>query len=370
MDSKEYTKYSAHCPLCNRAIEFQLSDLELEANKKGEFALIKLPSHGLPPHGLKVYIDSEKNIRSSYPTIVENNSFLADRDLKYNHIVDGSADISVEDGKNIGLEVIPYQMVIEGKIKRKYLTEINQNDVINLILNEQKIDCESITVDDYLDTLIKCDNQKPIIINTISSQINKNYVNALKAKKTIEKVNPSLAQNIIINDTNAICPILKIIATYSIELDKKGYLLNQILEFINWLKFSHRTYLIAESLDCLKRNNIIGALASFSESVKGTRPLLVGNVEGQGRIEPYKSIKSTKEGLGEIIRLIKKEFRGKELTGVIYHSMAESAAIKLLEYLEIMLEIRKEDFLVEPVGSTLCIQGGVGLLGLSVYPKN
>lgn len=360
--------YSAQCPLCNKGIKFQLKDSDLFSRLRGDFAIITLRAHGSPSHILKVYIDKNKNIRGTYPFFENDGGSNNSTDLRFNHLLDGSADLAVRDGQLLGVEVLPYEIEIEGKIKRKYLFDISPAEVMNLIVSNQRIECNPIAVEDYLTAFRRFDNGKPIIINTISSQISKNYKNALKAKKTIEKINPELGAKIFVNDSNSICPMLKKMTLDAVAMDKKGYRLPEIENYLQGIKNIHRTFFVAESLDCLKKSNILGTISSLSESLRGTRPIFAANTDGNGKIESIKSVKSQKEALAEFSRLLKMNFRGNNISGIIFHAMAEGAALKLLEYLEIMLNVDKNNFIIESVGSTLCLHTGIGLLGMTIFP--
>ena len=362
-------KYTINCPLCSKEITFEIDDKELFSNLQGNLATFTLESHGDPPHIVTAYIDKNREIIGSYPSIVKSAEKSDTTNLQYNHIVDATADITFEEAINYGLEIIPYELIINGKVKRKYLSDVSPAEVLKLLMNNMKIESRAIEVEDFLKTFRFYDNKKPIIVNTCCSKVSKNYINALKAKKKIAKENEKLAERINIFDTNTVGTMLKIIATNAIEMDKKGREINEIMRYIDWMRSFHRTYFMVDNIENLKRSNILGTFTGVFSGVRGTKPLIACNVGGEGIIEPCKNIKSYKEGMGEIARLIKNDFRGREIKGKIFHCMAEENAQRLSEYLEIILKVNKEDFPVEPVGSSVCIHGGVGMLGLSVFPK-
>ncbi|NHJ05282.1 MAG: DegV family EDD domain-containing protein [Candidatus Heimdallarchaeota archaeon] len=362
-------KYDIVCPLCKKEILFEINETELFNNIQGDLAAFTIESHGNPPHTVTVYVDKNKEIKGTYPFLVKSLEKRIEGELQYNHIIDASADITLEEAIHCGLEIVPYDIIIDGKVRRKYLNEVSPAEVLKMITKNMTIESKSIQTDDFLKTFRFYDNKKEIIVNTTCSQLSKNYKNALKAKKTLQKEKPNLAEKINIIDTHAVGNILKLIAKTSLELDRKGNDLKEILRYIDWMKHSHRTYFMVDNLDSLKRSDILGTFTGFFSSVRGTKPLITCNVDGIGKIEPYKSVKDSKEGMSEFARLIKKDFRGRELSGIIFHSLAEEKALRLQEYLEIIMNIDKDDFSIEPVGSSVCIHGGIGLLGMSVYPK-
>ena len=362
-------KYTINCPLCSKEITFDIDDNELITNLQGNLATFTLESHGNPPHIVTVYIDKNKEIIGSYPSIVKGAEKDGIIDLQCNHIVDATADITFEEAINYGLEIIPYELIINGKVKRKYLSDVSPTEVLKLMMNKMKIESRSISVEDFLKTFRFYDNEKPTIVSTCCSKVSKNYINAVKAKKKIAKENEKLAEKINIFDTNTVGIMLKIIAMNAIEMDKKGREINEIMRYIEWMRHYHRTYFMVDNIENLKRSNILGTFSGVFSGVRGTKPLIACNVGGEGIIEPYKNIRSYKEGMSEFARLIKNDFRGREIKGKIFHCMAEENAKRLSEYLEIILKIEKEDFPIEPVGSSVSIHGGIGMLGLSVYPK-
>ncbi|HUU79078.1 MAG TPA: DegV family protein [candidate division Zixibacteria bacterium] len=369
LQTSNIIKYNIICPLCKEEITFEIDDIELFNNIQGDLATFTIESHGNPPHIVTVYIDRNREIKGTYPFLVKSVEKRNEGELNYNHIIDASADISLEEAIQIGLEIVPYDIIIDGKVRRKYLNDVSPAEVLKMITNNMTIESKSIQVDDFLRTFRFYDNEKETIVNTACSQLSKNYRNAVKAKKMLNIEKPDLAEKINIIDTHAIGNILKLIATTSLEMDRRGRDLKEILRYVDWMKHCHRTYFLVDDLENLKHSDILGTFAGFFSSVRGTKPLIACNVDGLGKIEPCKSIKDCKEGMGEFARLMKKDFRGRELSGIIFHCLAEEKAQRLLEYLEIILNINKDDFNIEPVGSSVCIHGGIGLLGLSVFPK-
>ncbi|NHJ33038.1 MAG: DegV family EDD domain-containing protein [Asgard group archaeon] len=365
MSEKTNNRYAALCPLCGDTIPFEISNDELQNKMQGDLATFTLESHGNPPHILFVYIDKQKEIRGTYPFLVKQSAPLGKSGLHYNHFVDATSDITAEEAESYGINIIPFDVKISGKESKSYPNEISLPEIFGLLIQNRKLTSLPIKSEKFIETFSSIDNELPIIVNTISSQISDNYKNALKAKKTISKKDPQLANRINVVDSLAAGTILKTMAKKSVEMDRKGRELQEIMMYSEWLRHYHRTYFIVHDTDKIRGSNFLGRFSGLM----GGKPLIACNVDGLGRIEPSKSVRTFKEGLGEIARLIKKDFANRKFSGSIFHALSEQNAYRLLEYLSIMFKIEKEELQIESCCSTIGINGGLGVLGLSIFPK-
>lgn len=365
LSEKSINRYTALCPLCGETTIFDLDDNELLNNMQGDLATFTLDSHGDPPHILFVYIDKQKKIRGTYPFLVKQSAPLGKSGLNYNHFVDATSDITAEEAESSGIRIIPYDVQINGKTKKSYPFEISLPEILGLLIQNRKLESLPIRTEKFVETFTSIDNELPIIVNTISSHISKNYRNALKAKKIIGKKDPQLANRINIVDSLAAGSILKTMAKQSVEMDRKGRELQEIMMYSEWIKHNHRTYFIVHDTEKIRGSNFLGRFSG----ILGGKPLIACNVDGLGKIEPCKNVRTFKEGLGEIGRLIKKDFVNRKFTGTIFHALSEQNAYRLLEYLSIMFKMDKGELQIESCCSTIGINGGLGVLGLSIYPK-
>jgi len=358
-------RYTALCPLCGETTTFDLPDIELHNNMQGELATFTLESHGDPPHILFVYIDKDRRIRGTYPFLVKQSAPLGKSGLNYNHLVDATSDMTLDEAESYGIGVIPLEVHINGKEKKSYPNEISLPEILGLLIQDKKLDSLPIKTETFVEIFMSIDNDLPIIVNTISSQISKNYRNAEKAKKIISKNDPNLANRINLIDSLAAGSILKTMAKKSVDLDRKGRELEEIMMYSEWLRHYHRTYFMVHDVDKIRGSNFLGRFSG----ILGGKPLIACNVDGLGKIEPCKNVRTFKEGLGEIARLIKKDFANRNFTGTIFHALNEQSAYRLLEYLSIMFKASRDDLKIESCCSTIGINGGLGVLGLSIYPK-
>ncbi len=362
-------KYETLCPLCNKTIKFKLDDNELKKNMIGDLAVLTLEPHGSPKHILTVYINKEGIIKGSYPFLVDKTLGIGKRGLKYNHIVDATSDLTIEEGRNFGIEVIPYEIIINDDLSKNYPNEITPPEIMNMIVQNRKIEAKAISTEKFLETFKRIDNDRPILLNTISSQMNKTHKNAVKAKKVLAKENKALAERIHITDSNASGSILRTMAKNATEIDRKGKDLNEVLKYTDWLSHYHRTYFIVDDAEKIKGSNFLGRYSGFFGGVRGIKPLITCNADGMGKVEPCKNVRTFKDGMTEIGRLIKLDFLKRGFEGTIFHAMSEDNAYKLLEYLDIMFKVDKDNFTIEACCSTLIVNSGPGILGLSIYPK-
>ncbi|TFF85198.1 hypothetical protein EU523_00260, partial [Candidatus Heimdallarchaeota archaeon] len=155
------------CPFCNEVITFELSLEMIRKRLSGGLATIQLSSHGNPPHSLLVYIDEEGKIRGVYPKIEEIKQKV---NLRFNYITDASCEISPEEGAVLGVEVLPYYVVIDGKERKAYNQDIFFAEVFELLNSDSSIGSDPVPVDAFVNAYHKLNNDKPIIVLTMSQK--------------------------------------------------------------------------------------------------------------------------------------------------------------------------------------------------------
>ena len=369
--STNNSQFSAFCPMCKDEIEFNSEILSVEEAFQGGLATVVIDSHGDPAHILTVYIDKQGKIRGTYPSMVTKvaSTPKITKELKYNYIIDTSSDISIEEGEQIGLAMIPYYTVIDGETRKKYLKEISATEIIDLIQKNHNIKSAPITVNDFLDAFKQLDKTKETMVLTLSSNISKNYDNAKEAKYRLWEENPTLANSIYLIKTNAFGPALGEIVRNIIYLDINGSDRKQISKYINSIAKEHRTYFIMDNLQALWNSNRIKSLAEFYVQGKTIKPILLGNSSGSGTIRPYKGVETDLEGWKAICDLIKKDFSKKKFIGFIFHGLVEDKAYEFRDYLLNHFDIDKKSLHIISIGSMISILSGIEVMGIEIYPE-
>ncbi|MBD3190183.1 MAG: DegV family EDD domain-containing protein [Candidatus Heimdallarchaeota archaeon] len=372
--SEKKIQYTVTCPLCKKEIFFEVEKEKAQNKLIGGLASFSLSAHGSPPHVLTIYLDKEGKIRGTYVSqqvegFTSTETSSQQLELQFNHIVDAGSELSPKDGKAVGLEVISFDILIDKKTRKKYLKDIFSPDVFDLLLKNHRLETEPISVIDFYEFFKNQDNGKPFIVLTMASNLSEIYNNALKARKHLENENPSFAQRITIMDSNTVGPLLKQMAKTALQMDKNGRNMQEIKLYLDWLSNNNQSYMLVDTLEYLARSKRVGRLAAFFGDLFGIKPILVGNIEGDGELKPYKSVRSREKGLKEIIKLVEEKFSGKKVEGIIFHVLCEEDARAFKELLVNELKIDEDNFRIEPLGSLIGIHLGIGTIGLSVYPE-
>ncbi|MBD3191646.1 MAG: DegV family EDD domain-containing protein [Candidatus Heimdallarchaeota archaeon] len=359
-------QHSLLCPFCKEIITFELTTEEIEKRLQGGLAAIKLQSHGAPPHSLTIYLDKEGKIRGAYPEIEKVEQKI---NRQFNYIIDASCEISPKEAEVLGIEVLPYHVVINGKERKAYNEEIFFADVFNLLNSNKKIGSDPVSVEAFLRSYQKLDKNKPTIVLTMSRKYSEGNNNALKAKKMIGKEEPTFAQNIRILNSKSVGPVLKFMLKTILEMDEKGQTLEEIIEYINLVSNKHRSYVYLDTLRYLRKSNRISGPAAFFGNLLGIKPIIIENLECQGDLHSVKNVRSKEEGMNEIIALIKKQFRGQELAGIVFQGTSEEEAQQFRELLKAELAINEKDFPIDFIGTAIGMHMGFECLGVALFPK-
>lgn len=364
--SEKKNNRSLLCPFCKKIISFELTVEEIEKRLQGGLASIKIKSHGDPPHSLTIYIDKEGKIRGAYPEIEKVEQKV---DRQFNYIIDASCEISPKEAQILGIEVLPYHVVIDRKERKAYNQEIFFADVFDLLDSNKKIGSDPVSVEAFLRAYKNFDKNKPTIVLTMSKKYSQGNNNALKAKKILAKEEPAFARNIRILNSKSVGPVLKFILKTILEMDEQGRTLEEIIGYINFVSNKHRSYVYLDTLKYLRKSNRISGPAAFFGNLLGIKPIIIENLESQGDLHSVKNVRSKEEGMHEIIALIKKQFGRQELAGIVFQGTSEEEAKQFRELLEDELAIDEKDFPIDFIGTAIGMHMGFECLGVALFPK-
>ena len=364
--SEQKKRYSLLCPHCKKNIAFELSTEELSKYYVGETAKITLASHGEPAHSVDVYIDRDELIRSASANFESVQPKLT---LQNTYITDGTSVLNPQEGKALGITVIPFTLSINDGPHRKFNEELFFSEVYENLKANNKVKSRPVTTEAYLEAFRNCSPEKPTIVLTISARFSAAYANAQEAKKIFAKERPDIAKNIYIIDSQTSGPMLKLMIIKAIALDEAGQSLEEIIEYLNWIREKHVAYIYIDSLNALRKADRIGRVTTLFGNLLGLKPIIVENENGVGDLKAFKTVRSKKDAIKEIVKAIHNQFGFVELEGVIFYGINIEDAEKIREELIQDSKIEEDDFTMDFVGTGVAVNLSFDILGIALYPK-
>ncbi len=359
-------RFSLLCPHCKDNIAFELSVEDLENSYSGETAKITLGSHGNPAHTVDVYIDRDGLVRSAFANFASVESKVS---LQNTYITDATSDLNPQEGRAIGVKVVPYTVTIDDSPPKKYNEEIFFSEVYDGLKADKRVKSQPVSVELFLEAFKTSPRDKPIITLTVSQKYSEGYDNAIKAKKILAKEEPSFTRNIHIIDSKTTGPMMKLMINKALEMDEGGQNLDDIIEYLNWMREKHLTYIYVDSLSALRKSERVGRVTSFFGNLLGLKPVIIENENNNGELKPFKTVRSKKAAIQEIVKAIRKQFGYVELVGVIIYGIIIDDALEMQELLKKDSKTEDNDFTMDFIGTGVAMHLSYDVLGISLYPK-
>lgn len=266
-------------------------------------------------------------------------------------ITDTSALYTLQEGKELGTEVIPACALVDGVVYRDY-EDISSEDFLRL-LGEGKVATSSQpAIGDLID--IFEGTQEEILYLAIGDGLSGTYQNAMGARNSVEQ-----NEHIYIIDTQTLGGAQHFLVQKAIKLKKEGVGIEEIVRQIKNSILTSASFVIPNDFNYLKRSGRLTPIAAAICSVIKIIPVLT-QTEDMKRIKPYTLKRSHKKAVEAVIEYFKGMSVNKDYIISIGHAgvrqMAENVVRQIRNHFS---DITIELFQLSP---TLITHGGPGCI--------
>ena len=284
---------------------------------------------------------------------------------KIKFITDSASDTPREYAKAKNIDVLPFHIYFrDNKIdQNEYLDGIDM-DVEKLFdivergggsPNSSQV--TAFDMEEHMRALVAKNEYDTYIFTTISSAGSPTYSNIHAVKKSMEADGIKFDLRIIDSKIYTVCFYFTIKA--GIEAYEAGKNADEICEIMKKRIDNTEIYLVAESLEYLKRGGRIKGASALVGTLLDIKPILTVH---EGLVAPYDKIRGMKKALNKIIDIVKEKTKdGGYIYSIVYSTKTES-----LEMFKNMVNeaLPGESVDVLRVGSTIGVHIGPGLCGL------
>ena len=266
-------------------------------------------------------------------------------------ITDTSALYTLQEGKELGIEVIPACALVDGVVYRDY-EDISSEEFLRL-LGEGKVATSSQpAIGDLID--IFEGTQEEILYLAIGDGLSGTYQNAMGARNSVEQ-----NEHIYIIDTQTLGGAQHFLVQKAIKLKKEGVGIEEIVRQIKNSILTSASFVIPNDFNYLKRSGRLTPIAAAICSVIKIIPVLT-QTEDMKRIKPYTLKRSHKKAVEAVIEYFKGMSVNKDYIISIGHAgvrqMAENVVKQIRNHFS---DITIELFQLSP---TLITHGGPGCI--------
>ena len=276
-------------------------------------------------------------------------------------LVDSASDIDLEEAKELGIELIPIEILIDGVT---YLDGVNLSHVeFFKKLGECKDFPRTSQITEYryhekFAEMTK--NGDSVIAICLSSKLSGTYTQAVNASKDFKNV-------YVIDSLNA-CAGERLLTEYAIRLVNENKPVEEIVSLLNDKKKNIRVFALLGTLKYLKKGGRISSFTAFAGTMLNIKPLLAV-IDGELKLVG-KAI-GTKKGIQFLNTLIT-ETNGIDFDMPFVTAFSDFNTEALDKYLQNSEKIWEENTNTIPkkmLGSTIGTHIGPGTIAVSFFEK-
>ena len=272
-------------------------------------------------------------------------------------ICDSMADLTKDQIEKYDIEVLPL-LINFGEESYLDGVEITPEVLFERIEKEGSLPTTAQVIPNrFMDTYKKyLDDGYKIISIHISSAMSGTYQSACIAKDTLE------SEEIFVIDSKNVTAALGMLVLKAAILKENGYGTKEIAEELEKIKFNIKSSILFESLDNLVRGGRISKTAGIVGSVLGMK-LILEIKDG------LMSVKDKIRGSKKAIKKIISDLESNDLDNDVPVILIEVDNPEVTNALETYLIENKVNYILSPVGTTVCIHSGRKCCGLVFLNK-
>ncbi len=266
-------------------------------------------------------------------------------------ITDTSALYSLQEGKELGIEVIPACVHVDGVVYKDY-EDISGEELLKLIEQGKIPTSSQPAIGDVID--IFEGTQEDILYLTIGDGLSGTYQNAMGARNCVKR-----NEHIHIIDTQTLAGAQRFLVQKAMMLKKEGVGIEEIVKQVKKSVATSVSFVIASDFNFLKRSGRLTPIAAAICSVIKIMPILT-QTEDMKKIKPFTVKRSYKKAVDAVIEY----FKGMRVNHEYIISIGHAGVYQMAE--DAMKQIRNHfsDTTIElfQLSPTLITHGGPGCI--------
>ncbi len=271
-------------------------------------------------------------------------------------ITDTGSLYTPEEGKKLGIDVLPLNVTINNKSYREYV-DIQSDEFIKII-NEGNVPTSSQpSIGMTMELFEKYENEEILVIN-MADGLSGTYQSTLGVKESIEH-----NKNIHVLNSMTLCGPERYLVQKAIKLKDEGLSLENVKQELHKSIATELSFLIPQDFSFLKRGGRLTPLAATVGGMLRITPILIKSRDGK-KIEKFAMKKTLKSAIKEIIKYMQEIGINEEYKIFISHADVLNQAKVISEQIQgvfqnIIIEIHE-------LSPAFITQGGPGCIAIQL----
>jgi len=276
-------------------------------------------------------------------------------------LVDSSSDITINEARELGIEMIPIEILIDGEIYQDGVNLSHEEFLKKLIESATFPQTSQITEFRFNEKYAELTKDgDSVIFICLSSKLSGSYNQALKASKKFNNV-------YVVDSLNA-CVGERILIDYAISLVQQGLEFNDVIKKLENKKKYIKVLALLGTLKYLKKGGRISPLVAFAGTMLNIKPVVA--IE-KGEVKLVGKAMGSKHGRNLLNSLITKS-NGVDFEMPFVTGYSDFDTTLLDKYIEDSKNLWGEDVNEVPkciIGSTIGTHIGPGAIAVAFFEK-
>ncbi len=269
-------------------------------------------------------------------------------------IADTGALYSPEEGKKIGIEVLPLNVIVDKKNYKEFV-DIQSEEFLELVKQGHVPSSSQPSVGETMELFEKYPEEEILVIN-MADGLSGTYQSTLGAKQSVDN-----SENIHVINTMTLCGPQRYLVEKAVKLRDMGESLENIMKELHKSIATEKSFLIPQDFGFLKRGGRLTPLAATVGGMLKITPIMTLTKDAK-RLEKYGMKKTFKSAIKEIIKCFQELGVNEDYKIYITHAgVLEQAKSALAQIQEAFENVAIELYELSPAFIT---QGGPGCIAV------
>lgn len=239
--------------------------------------------------------------------------------MSYEIVTDSCSDLTLEQVKEMNVDVIPLSVEIEEKVYKHYPDErqLKVNDFYDMLRDKKVAKTSLINVGEFLEFFEqKLKDGQDILYIAFSSALSGSYQSSVIAREELIEKYPE--RKIVIVDSRCASMGQGLLIWYAYQKAQEGKSIEEVGKWLEDHKLSIVHLFTVDDLGTLKRGGRLSGTAALLGSLLKVKPVL--HVTDEGKLVPIKKARGRKTSLQTIVDIMKEKITNpKDQTIFISH---------------------------------------------------
>lgn len=274
-------------------------------------------------------------------------------------VTDTGALYSPEEGKSIGLDVLPLHVIVDKKSYKEYV-DVSSEEFLEIVKSGKIPSSSQPSIGETMQLFESMKDEEILVIN-MADGLSGTYQSTLAAKESSE-----FPDKIHVMNSMTLCGPQRYLVEKALKLKAEGLDLEHIKKELYKSIASEKSFLIPQDFGFLKRGGRLTPLAATVGGMLKITPIMTTTKDAR-RLEKYGMKKTFKSAIKEIIKSFQEMGVNEDYKMYICHAGVLEQAKNVQAMLESAFE--NADIEIQYLSPVYIAQGGPGCIAVQTIRK-